>query len=511
MNDLTVSPSTNRSGDAGPSPSADAWPWWMAPARLVGRFRPGVRAAAAADAAALRGLPKVAVVVGLPLLVLVLAGIVSASHATSQVAHVSPQVDWLRFQIDDVFTESPLFILCAIAIGAFSPALAVFLVAVFGVMDLAAASSQAGELQPLPGALAGRLIAIWLLWLLAVEMPIFGRQLGLSWKRLAGNRFAVAALTALATGGFVWIWTQAATVLVRPVFTWSALNYSIRLEAIQPIQTGGLVFAVVGGLVAGAVALARGPAGLIHYPVARPAQPAPRGQLAIARRLVGRVVVAALLTVSLGGLISAPLDALVLFAAFAGTRPLARFVADRTILGTVVRSLPPIVRYAVAAALAFVVAQVTVGPLYEFARADPGRMPEFFSIIVAVTIGMFVVQLATTPASREVRRPSTPAANAAVMVVIAGASTLLLLAAPLAVYADNCGSLADCYATPFLTALAATALSMFMAFADKTPEPFSTLAPLVDADTGPKFEKDLKTMIDHVAATKKLADEGIPE
>jgi hypothetical protein len=97
------------------------------------------------------------------------------------------------------------------------------------------------------------------------------------------------------------------------------------------------------------------------------------------------------------------------------------------------------------------------------------------------------------------------------MVVIAGASTLLLLAAPLAVYADNCGSLADCYATPFLTALAATALSMFMAFADKTPEPFSTLAPLVDADTGPKFEKDLKTMMDHVADTKKLADEGIPE
>lgn len=503
MNEVPISTAADRPGSGDPPELREAWQWWMVPSRVVGRFHTGVRAAAAADAAALRGLPKVAVAVGLPLLVVVLVGIVSASHAF----FYSPQVDWLRFQIDDVFTESPLFILCAIAIGAFSPALAVFLVAVFGVMDLAAAAS-AHQLSPLIPALAARLVAIWLLWLLAVEIPIFGRQLGLSWRRLAGNRFALAVLTALATGAFIWFWTQAATVLIRPIYTWTELRP--RIEAFQPIQTAGLVFAVVGGLVAGAVALARGPAGLIRYPVARPAQPAPRGQLAIARRLVGRVVVAALLTVSLGGLISAPLDALVLFAAFAGTRPLARFVADRTILGTVVRSLPPIVRYAVGAALAFVVAQVTVGPLYELARADPGRMPEFFSIIVAVTIGMFVVQLATTPASRGVRRPPTPAANAAVMVVIAGASTLLLLAAPVAVYADNCSGLLDCYATPFFAALLATAMSMFMAFADKTPPVISDLAPFASED-GAKFESDLKTMMDHVAATNELADKGIPE
>lgn len=441
----------------------------MAPARLVGRLRPGVLAAASADAAALRALPKVAVAVGLPLLVVILAGLVSVTHATSTIGHVSPQIDWLRFQIDDVFTESPLFLVAAVAIGAFSPALGVFLVAVFGVMDVAAAA-WAGELLgvhrvddpafTLLASLAGRLVAIWLLWLLAVEIPIFGRLLGLSWRRLAGNRFAVATLTGLATGAFTWTWTQATIVLVRPVFTWSPLAQgSVRLEAIQPVQEGGLVFAVVGGLVAAAIALARGPGGLLYAPLGRPAQPAPRGSLGTVGQVVRRVVVAALLTVLLGGLITAPLEAVALFATLAGARPLARFVADRTALGAIVRALPPIARYAVAAALMFVVAQVVIGPLYGLASTDPGLVPEFFSLVVAVAIGIILVELLTTPAAQS-RSRTTAAPSAAVIVVLGSVLVLLAFAAPVTVLADNCASLRDC----FMDILAAALFAMSVPF-----------------------------------------------
>ncbi|MEP7082653.1 MAG: hypothetical protein ABI841_06715 [Chloroflexota bacterium] len=428
-----------------------------------------VHASAAADAAALRGMPKAAVAVGLPLLVVVLAGVVSATHATSA-GQVSPHVDWLRFQIDDVFTESPLFLLAAIAIGVFSPALGVLLVVVFGVMDLAAAAMQPGELEPLPAALAGRLVAIWLLWLLVVEIPILGRQLGLSWQRVVGNRFAVATLTGVATGGFVWFWTLAATVLVRPVFVWSSLPTGVRLEAIQPVQTAGLAFAVVGGLLAGAVALARGPAGLIHDPARRPAQPKSRGPLALLRRLVGRVVVAALLTVALGGLISVPLEAVALFAALLVARPLARLVADRTSLGRVARALPPIARYAVAAALSFTVAQLTIAPLYQLAAFDSsGNVPQFFSVIVSVAIGIILVELATTPGAPARSRPTAASSvGAAVMLVMV--LVVLQLAAPLAVLADNCAGLVDCWGTPFLAALAGGGLPMAMAAASQPPK-----------------------------------------
>lgn len=453
---------------ARPASSGAVSPWWAAPARLVGRFRPRIAAAAAADSAALRGLPAVFTAVGLPLIVIILAGVVSVTHATAVGVHASTHVDWLRLQVDDVFTESPVFLLAAIAVGAFSPTLGVFLVAVFGVMDLAAATQQTYELSPMPVALAGRLVALWLLWLVVVEIPIFGRQLGLSWQRLAGSRLAVAVLTALATGGFVWIWTLAATVLVRPVFTWSSLPSGVRLEAIQPVQTEGLAFAIVGGLVAGLVALARGPARLVPEPAPGPGHGPPRGSPALPRQVAGRVVVAALLTVSLGGLISVPLEAVALFAALAGARPLARFVADRTVLGTIVGALPPIARYALAGALTFTVAQVTIAPLYTLAAFDStGNVPQFFSVIIAVTIGIVMVELVTTPRAPDSTRV-TVASSAGVVAVLVVGLLLLLLAAPATVLADNCAGLSDCWNSPFLAALTGGALPLAMAAANSS-------------------------------------------
>ena len=437
-------------------PSSVGWPWWMLPARLMGRADRRVLASAAADAMVLSRLPKIVTAAALPLLVVVLAGLVSALHATSVGSHSSAEVRWLNFSIDNVFTESPVFILAAIAIGVFSPALGVFLVVVFGVTDTLAALHGPYELHPFPVALVGRLIGLWLLWVVAVEVPIFGRQLGLSSLQLARHRLAVIGLTAAATGTFVWIWTQAAIVLVRPVFTWSSLPSGVRLEAIQPVQTAGLVFAIAGALIAGGrVAIARTPAEVMQVRLVRSDPNRDRRRIVRLRRLLGHVLGAALLTISLAGLISVPLEGIGLFVVIAGARPFARFVANRTMLGTTVAALPPVLRYVIAAALLFVLAQLIVPPIYALNR-HPGTVPEFFSIIVALAIGILVLEVATTPGAR----PSavTPASSATAIVALGGVLILLQLAAPVGVAADNCASLSDCFSIPFYAALFAMSL-----------------------------------------------------
>lgn len=448
------------------------WVWWMGPARLAGRIRPALGAAAAADALAFRSLPRIVIALVPPILVFVLSAVVSISHAERTVIPQVAHVDWLRLATDVVYTESAPFLLFAVIAGALSPALGALLVAVFGVMDIAAATPSPYELHPLPGALVGRLVAIWLLWLLAVEIPVFGRQLGLSWSRLSGNRFAVAILTAVATSAFIWFWTQAALVLIRPVFVWSTLPSGVTLAAVFPVQSAGLVFAVAGGLVAGLGALARGPAGLLHE-ADRPSAPPRTGVLALAARTVRRIVVAALLVVGLGGLISWPLEAVVLFVVLLGAAPLARFVADRTPIGSLVLALPPIARYALAAVLSFGVAQVTIAPLFRFAAVDTsGRYPEFFSVVAAMAIGIVLVQLATTPATR---RPSAAsiASTVTVALALAGGLFLIVFLAPLTVAADNCGSLSDCWGVAFFAALTGGALPLLygMAFAPQKPPP----------------------------------------
>jgi hypothetical protein len=491
----------------------------MAPARVVGRFHGGLRAASAADATGLRSLPRAVVVVGLPLLIIVMAAVVSLLHATSVINHTTIQIDWFRIQVDDLFTESPPFLILAVAVGAFSPALGVFLVCVFGVMDLAAGGVAAEYLGihkvpdpafTLVAAVTGRLVSLGLLWLVVVEIPIVGRQLGLSWRRLGGSRLAVAALTGAATMTFVWVWTQAATVLIRPVFTWSFTLIQPRVEAVAPIQDAGLVFAIVGGLVAGLVALTRGPSGLLEYPTADAAPLPSGGGPGVVRRLIRRLVVAGLLTLLLGGLITVPLEAVLIFATLASARPLAQLVANRTILGTAVGVLPPIARFAVAAAVTFIVAQVTIGPLYDLARTDPGLVPEYFSVIVSMIIGIFVVQLATTPSSAGARPLPPPVPVTAVVAFLLVIATLLLLAAPALVFADNDAGLVDTWGYKFVAGLAAGALSLFMAAFDKTPPIISDLAPFATED-GAKFEGDLFTMMNKVNKTNELADKGIPE
>ncbi len=404
--------------------------------------------------------------VGLPLAVVALAGIVSVLHATTALDNVAPHVNWLRFQIDDVFTEAPAFMLLAIAIGVFSPSLAVFLVAVFGVMDLGASVVQPFELQPLPGALAARLVAIWLLWLLVVEIPVLGRMLTGSMRGLSANRLAASGLNGVITGVFTLFWAAGAAILVRPIFEWSTLPSGGRAEAYLPMQTGGLVFALAAGAIAAVVALSRSPGGLLDLsaPPSRPMEDRPK-PAALAVSVARRLIFSALLTVGLGGMITVPLDAVVLFAALAGAAPLARLIAARIPFGSLVDRLPSIARVAVAIPLVYGVSFLLI--YAEWLKA----ISEFFSVIVVFAVGLFVIELVT---ARESRGPEVgPSVAGAAGLGAALAMTLVAVAAmaPTPVFADNGTSLIDLWPAFDLAVFAGMATPFIFWMAKRPPPP----------------------------------------
>lgn len=395
------------------------------------------------------------------LLVLLVAGGFAASHGMHHYQNARAGIEWTRLALADTYLEIPIFLLLAILIGQALPSLAVVFVLVFGVLDIAVAATQPQELTPVPWAFAGRLVAIWALWLLVVELPVFGRSLAGSWRAISGNRGAVAALLVLTAGAFTWFWTQAAPILVRPMFVWSDLG-APAVAAVRPVQEGGAVFAVWAVAVAGGVAMIHLRAGIpLLGPEAATAQAAPRVQVILRALVAGAVI-----TVSLGGLIATPLEAAVIFAAVAGSGPLAQLVADRTVLGYAVRVTPPPIRYVAAAGVSIGVCWLVVGQLYQVnLRANIGPPHnEFFSVVFAIAVAFFLVALVTTPSSGVQQRRAGPASTAITMSVLAIGLQALILATPVTAFADNCASLNDCWDTVKWTALAASALPFLMAY-----------------------------------------------
>ena len=113
---------------------------------------------------------------------------------------------------------------------------------VFVPLDLVAALIQGRELQPLLPALVGRAISYWLLWLLFVEIPLWGRSLAEA--EGAGRAGRVRAIVAgtLATGGFVFLWTLTApTAHARALHARQPVAPSI--VSILPLQLFGWALA----------------------------------------------------------------------------------------------------------------------------------------------------------------------------------------------------------------------------------------------------------------------------
>jgi hypothetical protein len=447
------------------------WQWWMAPARVIGRIRPGLLAAAASDASVIARLPRVTGAVVIPVVVIGLAATFAALHAFSPGVERALPLNWLRLNMEDLYTEIPAFLIAAIIIGSLSPAAAVLFVLSFGAFDLVAATRDPHELPmsaDRPFALVGRLVAYWLLWLLAVEIPVLGRTLARSGRGLASSKFVAAAVSGLVAAVFTLFWAHGSAVLFRPVYLWSDIGGPFA-QGFVFLQNEGHVFALIAGVSAVLVALVRGPSELLRR--VRPSRAAhgdarPQGQglpgalVSGARQLIG----AGLLTICLGGLITRPVDAVVVFAALAGSRPLARVLAQRSPIGSITVRLPELVRLATAFALAFLVSYVLVlAPALH-------AVSEFFSVIVVFAIGLFVIELMTATGTPGAAREQSIALRTGVAAVALLGLAAFGALAPAPAFADNVGNLPDLWAALILAALGGLGIPIVVWLA-KRPEP----------------------------------------
>src|SRR4029079_1102069 len=145
---------------------------WARPTQLLHRLHPSLAASVRPDLALLAKLhPQLPM--ALPLAVVAIVVVFSV----------------LRLTVNEVYTESLIFVILAVAIGMVAPAAGVLLVILHGVADLirsfmdpSAAYGQYG----LIGIIAGRLISFYLLWLLVVEIPVVGRMV--PWVVMGGDR-----------------------------------------------------------------------------------------------------------------------------------------------------------------------------------------------------------------------------------------------------------------------------------------------------------------------------------
>jgi hypothetical protein len=479
----TQVPGSAAPASTGSVPDRAGWPWWLLPARLIGQLRPAILGPVAADARAVSGLPALVRHIGLPAAVIALAVIAGSSRWLDETAYATAQVDWLRLQMDHAFADVPLFLLLACVLGPLSPGAAALFVAVFAAFDLVATTRIYGELSPFPWALLGRLVALWSLWLLMVEIPVLARRIAADSARLGRSRPVLALVAAGATGFLVWAWTQAEPVLLRPLYVWSGLEPA--LSAIVPVQQLGIVFAVTAGATAGAVAWRGGPERLVPagwtMPIGVRWTSAPA-------RVGAHLATAVLATIVLGGLVESPLDAIVLFAGFTVARPAARMMALRTPWGSVAARLPLVVRFVLAIAAVFTASIAMVDGL-----VPVDGVSEYFSVIAAIVVGWFLVELFMAPPGRAAVRAS-PARAAGVAALLALGLLALAVAAPSVALADNCSSFGDCWGVPFLAALVGGSIPFLTALSGRPPTPtepdFSPYLPPIHLKTADQMRQE---------------------
>jgi hypothetical protein len=160
--------------------------------------------------------------------------------------------------------------------------------------------------------------------------------------------------------------------------------------------------------------------------------------------LVARVVVYALALVAILGLLTSPLDLLILVAAFVAAEVLAGAVARVPGIAAGLAGVPLWARLLGGLAATFIVAQIVTSQL-----RDPLLGSEFFPMILSMAVGLIIFRILVVgevPPATAVP-PSTRSAASTVGVVVlfaATAASLALLASPTPAAADNCSGLSDC-------------------------------------------------------------------
>jgi hypothetical protein len=407
-----------------------------------------LRAAAAVEVGALRSLP------GGPWPVLAASAGLGAVFAVARLGYSA------------LWSESLAVILVALALGVVGRAPGVAFTVVFAVLDLALAPGRLRDQTP--EVLFGRFGTLVMLGTLAVALPSLGRVVE-SWLlarlRVLGSamsvpRVAAAVLAAALLGLLVLGWTEAANLFVRGGF----VDNTPTDPAVAVLDGQWTVVVAAAAFLSLMRSMALRPR-LADDPDLLPLLPsAPVGSPAwIGLTLVRTVVSLALLR----GLVSGPVDVVILLAALIGA-PLLVLALGRSRLSATLQGVPFGFRLVAAFVLTFVVAVVLF-------RLPPEPMlgSASFPIVAAVAIGALVFaglagvppSTATTPSGRGL--PVVPRAAAAVVSIVAFGTLLLARPAPVA---------AACH-------IEITVNAAYVAPASATPPPSGSIADCA-ADAG---------------------------
>ena len=449
-------------GTATPAARADRPPAWVWPSIALGLIYPALARSARLDVELLRRLPALpANLRRLPdSYTLALVGL------TVTVAVV---FSLLRLGIADIYSESMVFMIVALAIGIASPAAGLLLVLLHVPFDLIAAASSRRELEPFLPALAGRAVSWWLLWLLVVAIPLMARALPgatLASRQPADRmlRTVLAYLVGAVTiAVLLFMWVAAMPFVIRPVFTWTVATFPTT-PAIEPLQTSGQVVVVAGVVLLLLVTAVRHRFGALEQEAVELDDPDQLGDLEdeplVSDQLefAGRVAVHALTVIVLGGLVSGALDVVLLFGAALAGQLLAGRLSRSTALGGLLARIPWLIRF-----LGGFVLTYLVGLLINNFTFEPAYGSEFFPLVLTAAIGLAIFQVllgATAPPGTEAEEaavepetgeadPGSPVATGAGMAALAAMLLAIgaLFAMPAAVAADNCSSWGDCPAT----------------------------------------------------------------
>jgi len=378
-----------------PTAAGDPPPGWVWPAVVTGLAMPALASAARRDVDLLRRLPpmpgtRFARVRSLP-------GIPAAIVASAAIL-LAVVFGFVRLGIADVYTESWLFLVLALVLGLASPAAGLLLAIAFVPLDLLAVLTR-GDLDPLLPALAGRIISWWLLWLLAVVLPLVARQvpavmLAAGRPASPGTRRIVAYTAGAATiAGLVWLWAGAVPELIRPVFTWTTGLGNPRPEVIGPVTAGRDALLLVAALVlVGATALrdlVRVVADEVAADLDSPRVTERLPALPVRLRPVRWIAVTGVGLLLLGAMVSAPIDIVLLGGALLASRPGVRRLVRRFPMALLLLcQLPWLLRFGIGCGLAWL-----TSTLLTFLLAGPAFGSDRFPIVVATSVAILVIAL----------------------------------------------------------------------------------------------------------------------
>jgi hypothetical protein len=439
-------------------------------AAVLVRIHPRLAASLRQDVEALRHLPFPARLVGLvPVLI---------ALATFVVFGV------LRTGIYEIYSESLLFLILAVAVGGLSPTVGAALAIGIGAADLTyavptlfadlrrlALTDTASQLTVVTGTL-GRLVAYLALWILIVEVPLLAREAPrnpqLQWLRARVHKLIVPAAVGLAAGVLTLFWVLAFPLVIRAPYVWSTAT-SPNSAAVAPVQSHGAPLVIVAIAASAVAALFHQRAGVdqLETPIERP-----RHRFAW---IVPRIVALLLL----GAVISGWIDLLMLALALFGSPFLARAVWSIRLVSEGLERIPAIVRLLLGFGLTVLIGQ----RIAESTFFDPngylvtmygGGPTVFFPIAATIAVGIVLYDLLLGPPTglRPQRIRTASVAAAAIAIPLVALALFLML--PEVAFAHDCADPGDCFSDPIaLAAAAAAAAAAARRLQSHGPPPFS--------------------------------------